>query len=808
MNTPDDPVIHSPPSIRLNQQGGNNAAFNQIGLMQCPPNGLMMSGGMPGSNSSTDSLMQQGPGSQDDGSNRPRRTKTCRVCGDHATGYNFNVITCESCKAFFRRNALRPKLQTDFKCPYSDDCEINAVSRRFCQKCRLKKCFDVGMKKEWILNEEQLRRRKNSRLNSKGGSMRSPGGMSNPSSVGSSSGGTAPYSPTHSLQQQQQAISRNSAIVETVTNNIRNEIGGLGRLNAFGMRSSTDIMSPPSVGSSTTTMSQQMLSPMNSMTSMSTSMSNTNTVSPVTPNVTMQREPISLNDIVAAFLRQQNPHFVLLPPPTASQTVKIVAYSNRLLPPAIQQQLRCGERIRIDFPIPDYALLVSACNISSFTELPGTGDLLLPDEAYEQMSNTIKEHVQRAVHRSVQQQQQQQREEQQRQAQVQAAAQAQAAAAAAAAAAQAVVASRSNNCYGNGYDETVRTTSMLPNTPQYDDISNFKMGPPPQVHPDSMSPESRNRYFFIENAITTYLNAPVEEVQPENELTPLNEPSPVDPEQDGELKLNNAELRELDDVKQAFLCMDEPLTDSHAASYLMKTEHAPGDIINIMDVTIRRIVKTAKRLGHFQEISNDGKLQLLKSSMIDMLTIRGVVLLDEQMKNWNTPILGGETKVSMDMFDKLTNPEQRQRFLAFCTAIHPSMRKNPMAIMLTALVVLFDNSRAAVLGEQDQEIVRRYHEMYYHLLQRYLESVYKDGAVEMIKTIPRALRQLAKINETSINLFAGRVDNKTVAPLPTEFFKTEPQSQQRYNNDSLAAYGGQNSQSSDNSDAKSPEPEQ
>lgn len=39
-----------------------------------------------------------------------RRQKTCRVCGDHATGYNFNVITCESCKAFFRRNALRPKV--------------------------------------------------------------------------------------------------------------------------------------------------------------------------------------------------------------------------------------------------------------------------------------------------------------------------------------------------------------------------------------------------------------------------------------------------------------------------------------------------------------------------------------------------------------------------------------------------------------------------------------------------------------------------------------------------------------------------
>ena len=31
----------------------------------------------------------------------------CRVCGAPAHGYNFDQISCESCKAFFRRNALR-----------------------------------------------------------------------------------------------------------------------------------------------------------------------------------------------------------------------------------------------------------------------------------------------------------------------------------------------------------------------------------------------------------------------------------------------------------------------------------------------------------------------------------------------------------------------------------------------------------------------------------------------------------------------------------------------------------------------------
>uniref|UniRef100_U5EXZ5 Putative nuclear receptor nhr-48 n=1 Tax=Corethrella appendiculata TaxID=1370023 RepID=U5EXZ5_9DIPT len=85
--------------------------------------------------------------------------KICTVCGDKALGYNFNAVTCESCKAFFRRNALSQK---DFTCPFNDNCEITVVTRRFCQKCRLKKCFRIGMKKEYIMSEEDkvLKRKK------------------------------------------------------------------------------------------------------------------------------------------------------------------------------------------------------------------------------------------------------------------------------------------------------------------------------------------------------------------------------------------------------------------------------------------------------------------------------------------------------------------------------------------------------------------------------------------------------------------------------------------------------------------------
>jgi hypothetical protein len=50
---------------------------------------------------------------------RPREDeKICRVCGDKALAHNFDAITCESCKAFFRRNALRQEVGTFYDGPF------------------------------------------------------------------------------------------------------------------------------------------------------------------------------------------------------------------------------------------------------------------------------------------------------------------------------------------------------------------------------------------------------------------------------------------------------------------------------------------------------------------------------------------------------------------------------------------------------------------------------------------------------------------------------------------------------------------
>ncbi|CAF3203965.1 unnamed protein product [Rotaria socialis] len=90
---------------------------------------------------------------------RDRHDLICVVCHAPAMGYNFDQITCESCKAFFRRNALNNSNR--LKCRAGiNDCVITLETRKRCKYCRLKKCFNKGLRKEWIMSEEEKRTKK------------------------------------------------------------------------------------------------------------------------------------------------------------------------------------------------------------------------------------------------------------------------------------------------------------------------------------------------------------------------------------------------------------------------------------------------------------------------------------------------------------------------------------------------------------------------------------------------------------------------------------------------------------------------
>ncbi|CAF3783673.1 unnamed protein product [Rotaria sp. Silwood1] len=88
----------------------------------------------------------------------------CTICGDRAIGYNYAVLSCASCKAFFHRNGHQDLKR--FKCLTDHgQCVIDYLISRKCFRCRLERCFAMGMRKDLILNQEQIQRRKDSGRN-------------------------------------------------------------------------------------------------------------------------------------------------------------------------------------------------------------------------------------------------------------------------------------------------------------------------------------------------------------------------------------------------------------------------------------------------------------------------------------------------------------------------------------------------------------------------------------------------------------------------------------------------------------------
>lgn len=71
--------------------------------------------------------------------------EVCSVCGDKASGFHYNVLSCEGCKGFFRRSIIKG---AQYVCKNGGRCEMDMYMRRKCQECRLRKCQEAGMREQ------------------------------------------------------------------------------------------------------------------------------------------------------------------------------------------------------------------------------------------------------------------------------------------------------------------------------------------------------------------------------------------------------------------------------------------------------------------------------------------------------------------------------------------------------------------------------------------------------------------------------------------------------------------------------------
>ena len=96
--------------------------------------------------------------------------KSCRICGDRATGLHYGIISCEGekqlfgafysfsflgCKGFFKRSICNRRV---YRCTRDKQCMMSRKQRNRCQYCRLKRCLESGMnRKGWTLTQNKLK---------------------------------------------------------------------------------------------------------------------------------------------------------------------------------------------------------------------------------------------------------------------------------------------------------------------------------------------------------------------------------------------------------------------------------------------------------------------------------------------------------------------------------------------------------------------------------------------------------------------------------------------------------------------------
>uniref|UniRef100_A0A0C9R0J0 Ecdysone receptor n=1 Tax=Fopius arisanus TaxID=64838 RepID=A0A0C9R0J0_9HYME len=114
-----------------------------------------------------------------------QQEELCLVCGDRASGYHYNALTCEGCKGFFRRSITKNAV---YQCKYGNNCEIDMYMRRKCQECRLKKCLSVGMRPECVVPEYQCAVKRKEKKAQKVGDKDKPNSTTMNGSPGSISG--------------------------------------------------------------------------------------------------------------------------------------------------------------------------------------------------------------------------------------------------------------------------------------------------------------------------------------------------------------------------------------------------------------------------------------------------------------------------------------------------------------------------------------------------------------------------------------------------------------------------------------------
>ncbi|XP_055626437.1 nuclear hormone receptor HR96 [Toxorhynchites rutilus septentrionalis] len=750
--------------------------------------------------------------------------KICSVCGDKALGYNFNAMTCESCKAFFRRNALSTK---GFTCPFNEVCEITVVTRRFCQKCRLDKCFQVGMKKEYIMSEEDkaLKRKKIEQNRAKKRKANDTGAGGN--SVQHESGEIVEFElPTKIKREGNDSDSWSNspsdyASVETM-HQTASSMQNLTVSNMNGYNSvplSNEMCSPsPAMYDAIQTHSHGGESSSPSQPGESIFTTNNFSELPQSVRLTVDSSP---EDIVNRIVNY---------PTQASQTIATLMKTPKdavfIMSKIINSQCDAlklishfitapGDALQIISKImnsPLDALTVFAQFMSSPTDalqiigkiMSSPADVLLfmqqlmnqPEDAVQIMNKFMSSPAE-ALHMINKMMNHSE-----------------------------VIETIKEAADTSHFDEEDQLDVVPPKVPSsevphpnpasgaspsstsfceptFSTLDPFFTGVSPEFHTEC-APQNSDLSFFediergpiLPNTLQSIL---VQAIRLEYEgfnvgsvaassaptVSSVPKHQPASPHQQQQqqkmglgnsIELNDAERAKLNELivanKALYAPVDEDLATLISEDCRIKSNQNQHDplllkVINLTAIAIRRLIKMSKKISAFKNMCQEDQLALLKAGCTEMMILRSAMQYDCDRASWKIPHSQEEmSNIRADVL-KLAKGNVYQEHERFIRTFDKRWRSDENIILIMCAITLFSPDRPKTIHS---DVIKLEQNSYYYLLRRYLESIYSGcEARSVFLKLMQKISELHRLNDEIISVYLN-VNPAQVEPLLREIF--------------------------------------
>uniref|UniRef100_A0A1L8DIG6 Putative nuclear receptor nhr-48 n=1 Tax=Nyssomyia neivai TaxID=330878 RepID=A0A1L8DIG6_9DIPT len=637
---------------------------------------------------------------QDDG-------KLCSVCGDKALGYNFNAITCESCKAFFRRNALSTKALT---CPFSEQCDITVVTRRFCQKCRLEKCFSIGMKKEYIMSEEDkiLKRKKieQNRAKKKLALGETPVKIkrepadtdvwthrpdafppenSSSSDTSFRNDFSSPEMPLHSP-----TLHRNLPGMDSTPTEIVNSIVD----SSDASRVINHLMKTPEDGIEV--MGKILNSPKDAIVLISHFISAPGDALKIISKI--MNSPFDALTVFTKFMSSPTDAFEII--------TKVINSPNDVLQ-FLQQLMRSpadGLQIMNKFINAPAEALKIINKMMNHSKVDSTSGDKSPD-----IESALKSMLHQQPHESP----------------------------------KSTMAS-----------STCEATSPAPDPVEEDEAKKIL--------------EDVEKMPILPNSIESVL---CEAIKLEYEGCSSMGQGGTNSRELNDAE--RAKLNELIVANKALYApVDEDLSSLISDDCRIKTNHNHQDpqllkLVNLTAVAIRRLIKMSKKISAFKNMCQEDQVALLKGGCTEMMILRSVMQYDCDRASWKIPHhLEEMSRIKADVL-KLAKGNVYEEHERFILTFDPKWRTDENIILIMCAITLFSPDRPRIVHS---DVIKLEQNSYYYLLRRYLESVYPGcEARSTFLKLMQKVNELRRLNEVIIGVYLD-VNPSQVEPLLREIF--------------------------------------